>query len=251
MLFFVSAAKTRALIFPWLPEPLAPTRAACQSVRMTDTTDLPVALVTGASRGLGCAIAETLAPTHHVVAVAKTVGALEELDDRIKAAGGQATLAPMDITVEAAMQQLCRSIFDRWGKLDLWVHAAIHAGPLAPAWQLAEKDLNKSLETNVAATSRLMSYLAPLLGTEGRAVFFDDPRGGEKFFGHYGATKAAQIALARSWQAETAHTGPSIKILSPNPMPTGTRARFYPGEDREGLVDIREEAIRLLPEIIG
>ena len=93
---------------------------------MTDTTP-HVALITGASRGLGAALAEALAPTHHIVAVGKTTGALEELDDRIQAAGGQATLAPMDITVEPAMQQLCRSIFDRWGKLDLWVHAAVHA----------------------------------------------------------------------------------------------------------------------------
>ena len=83
---------------------------------------MALALITGASRGLGAALAEALAPTHHVVAVARTVGALEELDDRIQAAGGQATLAPMDITVDAAMQQLCRGLYDRWGKLDLWVH---------------------------------------------------------------------------------------------------------------------------------
>ena len=218
---------------------------------MTKTADLPVALITGASRGLGTALAEALAPTHHIVAVAKTVGALEELDDRITAAGGQATLAPMDITVEAAMQQLCRSIFDRWGKLDLWVHTAIHAGPLAPASQLAEKDFVKSLEINLHATQRLMSYVAPLLGQSGRAVFFDDPRGGEAYFGHYGATKAAQIALAHSWQAESQRTGPDVRILAPRPMPTGTRARFYPGEDRSKLTDIRDEAARLLPEILG
>jgi len=71
------------------------------------------ALITGASRGLGAALAKALAPTHHIIAVAKTVGALEELDDAIQAAGGQATLAPMDITIDAAMQQLCRGIFDR------------------------------------------------------------------------------------------------------------------------------------------
>ena len=218
---------------------------------MTQTADLPVALITGASRGLGTALAEALAPTHHIVAVAKTVGALEELDDRITAAGGQATLAPLDITVEAAMQQLCRSIFDRWGKLDLWVHTAIHAGPLAPASQLAEKDFVKSLEINVHATQRLMSYVAPLLGQSGKAVFFDDPRGGEAYFGHYGATKAAQIALARSWQAESLRTGPDVHILAPRPMPTSTRARFYPGEDRSKLADIRDEAARLLPEILG
>ena len=82
-------------------------------------------LITGASRGLGAAMARQLAATHHIIAVAKTTGALEELDDAIQSAGGQATLAPMDITVDAAMQQLCRSIFDRWGKLDLWIHTAV------------------------------------------------------------------------------------------------------------------------------
>jgi len=146
-----------------------------------------IALITGASRGLGAALAEALAQTHHIIAVAKTVGALAELDDRIKAAGGQATLAPMDITVEAAMQQLCRSIFDRWGKLDLWVHTAVHAGPLAPAGHLADKDFDKSMDTNVKATARLIAYAAPLLGESGRAIFFDDPRGGQAFFGHYGS----------------------------------------------------------------
>lgn len=209
-----------------------------------------VALITGASRGLGAAIAEALAPTHHIVAVGKTTGALEELDDRITAAGGQSTLAPMDITVEAAMQQLCRSIFDRWGKLDLWVHTAVHAAPLAPAGHIGPKDLEKSININVSATARLVGYLSPLLGYDGRAVFFDDPRAGQPFFGAYGATKAAQIALAKSWQAETAKTGPNVAVLTPNPMPTATRARFFPGEDRGVLASPHSEAMRLLPQII-
>ena len=97
-----------------------------------------LALITGASRGLGAALALELSKTHHVVAVARTVGALEELDDRIKAQGGQATLAPMDICVPEAMAQLCRSIHDRWGKLDLWAHAAVHAPPLTPAQLIIE-----------------------------------------------------------------------------------------------------------------
>ena len=210
-----------------------------------------IALITGASRGLGAALAEALAPTHHIIAVAKTVGALEELDDRIKAAGGQATLAPMDITVEAAMQQLCRSIFDRWGKLDLWVHTAVHAGPLAPAGHLADKDFDKSMDTNVKATARLIAYAAPLLGESGRAIFFDDPHGGQAFFGHYGSSKAAQIALARSWQAESAKTGPRVRILTPEPMPTAVRARFFPGEVRDDLADPSDEAVRLLPQILA
>ena len=210
-----------------------------------------IALITGASRGLGAALAKALAPTHHIVAVGKTVGALEELDDAIQAAGGAATLAPMDITVDAAMQQLCRGVFDRWGKIDLWLHTAIHAAPLAPAGHIGPKDLAKSMTINIEATSRLIAYISPLLGATGRAVFFDDPRGGQQFFGAYGATKAGQIALARSWQAETVKTGPNVDILTPKPMPTATRARFYPGEDRNALTDPTTEAARLLPLILG
>ncbi|WP_322893502.1 MULTISPECIES: SDR family NAD(P)-dependent oxidoreductase [unclassified Yoonia] len=210
-----------------------------------------IALITGASRGLGAALARALAPTHHIIAVAKTVGALEELDDAIQAAGGSATLAPMDITVDAAMQQLCRGIFDRWGKLDLWLHTAVHAAPLAPAGHIGPKDLSKSMAINVEATARLIAYVSPLLGLEGQAVFFDDPRAGQPFFGAYGATKTAQIALAQSWQAETVKTGPRVQIVTPAPMPTATRARFYPGEDRSKLIDPTREAARLLPEILS
>ncbi|MDP5362564.1 MAG: SDR family oxidoreductase, partial [Paracoccaceae bacterium] len=163
-------------------------------------------LITGASRGLGAALAKALAPTHHIIAVGKTVGALEELDDAIQALGGHATLAPMDISIDAAMQQLCRGIFDRWGNLDLWLHTAIHAAPLAPAGHIGPKDLAKSMTINIEATARLIAYVSPLLGQNGQAVFFDDPRGGAQFFGAYGATKAAQMALARSWQAESVKT---------------------------------------------
>lgn len=211
---------------------------------------MKTALITGASRGLGAALAKALAPTHHIIAVAKTVGALEELDDAIQAAGGQATLAPMDITTDAAMQQLCRSIFDRWGTLDMWLHTAIHAAPLAPADHIGDKDMSKSININMTSTSRLIRYVSPLLGKDGTAVFFDDPRAGAKFFGSYGATKAAQIALARSWQAETVKTGPNVKILTPDPMPTATRARFFPGEDRTALTPPETVAEKLLTEII-
>lgn len=208
-----------------------------------------IALVTGASRGLGAALAEKLAQTHHVVAVARTTGGLEELDDRIQAAGGAATLAPMDITIEAAMAQLCRSIHDRWGHVDIWAHTGVYAAPLTPTGHMGFKDWQKSVDVNAHATARLIPFMTPLLGENGHALFFDDPRAGEKFFGAYGASKAAQIALARSWQAETAKTGPHVHILTPNPMPTATRARFFPGEDRSSLADPRIEAARLLAMI--
>ncbi len=210
-----------------------------------------IALITGASRGLGAALALSLAETHHIVAVGKTTGALEELDDAIQAQGGQATLAPMDITIDAAMQQLCKGIYDRWGNLDLWVHSAVHAAPLCPAGHIGEKDLEKSVSVNVTATARLIRYVAPLLGEAGKAVFFDDPQGGAAFFGNYGSSKAAQVAMARSWQVETQQTGPMVKILNPKPMPTATRARFHPGEDRDALTSPTDEAARLLPQILG
>ena len=207
------------------------------------------ALITGASRGLGAALALELAPTHHIIAVAKTSGALEELDDQVKARGGTATLAPMDITNDAAMATLCRGIYDRWGSLNLWMHAAVHAAPLAPASMIDVKDMSKSVAANITATATLIAYIAPLLGSKGVALFFDDPRAGQPFFGSYGATKAAQIALAQSWQTETAKTGPKVHIVTPDPMLTATRARFFPGEDRKPLAAPETQAKRILSEL--
>jgi NAD(P)-dependent dehydrogenase (short-subunit alcohol dehydrogenase family) len=215
-----------------------------------------IALVTGASRGFGAAMAEELAlQGWHVVAVARTVGGLEALDDRVRAAAGPGTggltLAPMDVTDDDAMRHLCWSIHDRWGHLDLWAHTAIHAAPLSPAAQMDGKDWEKSVALNVGATGRLIPLVEPLLraARAGEALFFDDPRAGQKFFGAYGASKAAQIALARSWQAETARFPLTVRIVTPEPMRTATRARFFPGEDRSRLADPASEARRLLAEI--
>lgn len=210
-----------------------------------------IALVTGASRGLGFAMAEELATRGwHVVAVARTVGGLEELDDRVKEkrqpGAGELTLAPMDITNDDAMAYLANSIGERWGKLDLWVHAAVHAAPLTPANFLDVKDWDKSVAINIRATGVLIPLIAPLLGAEGQALFLDDPRAGEMYFGAYGASKAAQLALARSWQIEAAKIGPRVRIETPAPMATATRARFFPGEDRAPLADIKAEAARLV-----
>lgn len=214
---------------------------------MTETTQ-KIALVTGASRGLGAALAEGLAAQGwHILAVARTTGALEELDDRIRAAGGSATLAPMDVTVPEAMIQLAKSTHERWGGLDLWAHTAIHAAPLTPASHIDAKDWDKSVEVNVNAARGLMGLIEPLLlARKGTALFFDDARAGQKFFGSYGATKAAQIALAHSWQAEAASIGPRVVIAEPQPMPTATRGRFFPGEDRAALSPCADEAARIL-----
>lgn len=216
-----------------------------------------LALITGASRGLGAALAEELAARGwHVVAVARTVGGLEEVDDRVKAkrqpGAGDLTLGPMDVTNDDAMRHLCRQIHDRWGGLNLWVHTAVHAAPLAPAAHLDTRDWEKSISTNVRATGQLIPMVEPLLRARdaGTALFLDDPRAGQPFFGSYGATKAAQIALARSWQAETRRIGPRVLIETPVPMSTATRARFFPGEDRSSLTAPASEAVRLL-SLIG
>lgn len=219
---------------------------------MNKPFDGQIALVTGASRGIGAASVEWLAERGaHVVAVARTVGALEELDDRIKALGGQATLAPLDITDEGAMAHLCRSIHDRWGRADIWVHAAIHVSALTPATHLAAKDLDQIIATNIRAFARLMHFVDPLIAPSEapQALFFDDVWD-EKYAGPYGMSKAAQRAMVQSWQAETAKFPLRVHLVQPQPMPTAVRARFYPGEDRAKLADPRDEAARLLPVLL-
>lgn len=224
----------------------------------TPSTESPVALITGASRGLGAALAEALAARGwHIIALARTTGALEELDDRIQASGGSATLVPVDITNDDAMRQICRSIHERWGKIDLWAHTAVHVPPLSPAGHMAVKDWDKTLATTLRATGTLIPMIEPLLrgSPKGAALFFDDATyHGEagtvkKFFGPYAAAKAGQIALARAWAAENAGLGtraPRILIETPAAMPTATRARFFPGEDRAKLTSCADEAARII-----
>lgn len=213
-------------------------------------TQQKLALITGASRGFGAAIAKLLAPTHHIIAVARTTGALEELDDEIQSMGGSATLVPTDITDSAGLGRMGHSIHDRWGGLDLWIHAAIHAAPLCPTEHVDAKDWAKSININVTATSELIVNIDPLLrARNGTAVYLDDPMQGQKFFATYGASKAAQKALFDSWAIETASAGSRVMSFTPSPMPTATRARFFPGEDRTLLSEPKVEAARLLAEL--
>jgi len=217
-----------------------------------------IALVTGASRGLGAALAEELAGRGwHVVAVARTQGALEELDDRVRAAQGAGgngdggiTLAPADLTDEDAVRRLCRAVHDRWGGIGLWAHAAIHGGPLSPAGSIDGKDLDRAIALNLRGTALLIAMVEPLLRAgDGTALFFDDPRPGSVFAGAYGATKSAQIALARAWQREGARIGPRVVIGAPLPMATRLRSGFHPGEDRALLASPADEAARLLDRV--
>lgn len=209
-----------------------------------------VALVTGASRGLGYATAELLgAAGIHVIALARTPGALEELDDRIAATGGSATLVPCNIADTQALRQLCRTIYERWRKLDLLIHAAIHAPQLSPAVHGEYKEWERAAKVNLLATVRLASFTAPLLrcAKPGTAVFLEDKLCNQKFSGAYGSTKTAQIAFARNWREESPDSGsPYVVIFSPEPMATKMRARFYPGEDSSVLASPTDEAKRLV-----
>jgi NAD(P)-dependent dehydrogenase (short-subunit alcohol dehydrogenase family) len=218
------------------------------------TADTPeaarITLVTGASRGLGYAVARALgARGDRVIALARTVGGLEDLADEIDAAGGPTpTLVPLSLTDEGGLQRLCLAIHERWGRLDLAVHCAVHAAPLSPSAHIADKDFDTSVEVNLKGTERLIVMLAPLLAAAPapRFVYAADNRAGQPFYGAYGATKAAAEALVRSFAAESARIGPEVLLFHPNPMPTATRARFFPGEDPDKLTPCADEADRLL-----
>lgn len=210
-----------------------------------------VAMVSGASRGLGFAIAEGLARGGaHVVAIARTAGALEALDDRIRSMGGTATLVPLDIADSGGIDRLGAHIGDRWGRLDLWVHAAIHAPPLSPVTHSFRHDWDTCLAVNVGAVVGLLSAVTPLLERRsGLVVHVDDAVHTGKFHAAYQASKAAQGVIFETWSREQGSRGPELFVFSPRPMPTGVRARFFPGEDGTGLNLPEAEAKRLIAEI--
>ncbi len=214
-----------------------------------------IALVTGASRGLGWAASVALA-THgaHVIALGRTVGALEELDDAVQAAGGAATLAPLDLKDDQGLERLGAAVFERWGRLDILFHAAAEAPPLSPAEHISTGDLDKAIATNYRHAQRVIRIAQPLLkaAPAAQAVFPDDPSTmGKRFFGAYAASKAALRALALSWAAEQERIGPKVWLCVPPPMPTAVRARFFPGEDRAKLTPCAEVAERLTAKIVA
>lgn len=218
-------------------------------------TDLKgkLALVTGASRGLGYSVAKSLAARGaHVVAVARTSGALEELDDEIQAAGGSATLVPLDIKDDPGLERLGAAIFDRWGGLDIFVHCAAHATPMSPAEHTAASDLDGAIAVNFRAVQRLIRVIDPLLKKRdgSQAVFIGaDGEPGAKFFSAYGASKAAGEAVVRSYAAESAKNGPRVWLAIPPAMPTAVRARFHPGEDQSALTPCAVSAEALIAKI--
>lgn len=210
-----------------------------------------IALVTGASRGFGRAMAERLAVEGaHVCALARTVGALEELDDRIKAADGAATLIPHDITDEDGLARMGAALHQRWGRVDLWLHTAAYAPPLSPAEHIGTKELDQALGTNLRAFQRLIRVVDPLLRLAEAPLALIAAEGAmpAKFHGLYAMTKAAQSALTRAWAVE-AKGKIAIAEVVPPAMPTALRGRFYPGEDKTALTAPEEAADRLMAQL--
>ncbi|MBB5516506.1 NADP-dependent 3-hydroxy acid dehydrogenase YdfG [Rubricella aquisinus] len=219
---------------------------------MENTFKDQIAIVTGASRGFGHAVAVELASRGaHVVAVARTVGGLEELADKVDSLPGSCTLVPLDITDDEGLARMGRAIFDRWGKADLWVHTAVHTPPLTPAAHVQKKDLTKGTAINYVALQRAITMIEPLLraAPNGRAVFIDEDVAGKPLQAGFGAMKAAQRAMMQSWQAESINTGPEVILHTPPPLPTAHRARFFPGEDRETLTPLPVAAKALVDRL--
>lgn len=211
-----------------------------------------IALVTGASRGIGYFTALELAKAGaHVIACARTVGGLEELDDAIKAVGGSATLVPFDLSDMEAIDRLGGSIFERWGKLDILVANAGVLGVISPIGHIEAKVFEKVMNINVNATWRLIRSVDPLLtrSDAGRAVIMSSGAAHKcrPFLSAYSASKAAVEALARTWAGETETTPLRITSVDPGATRTAMRAQAVPGEDPMSLPHPSEVAKAILP----
>ena len=221
---------------------------------MTSLPDLNgrVALVTGASRGIGYHIARLLAASGaHVIAVARTVGGLEELDDEITKAGGSATLVPLDLTDMEEIDRLGGAIHERWGKLDVLAANAAVLGVISPIGHVEAKVFDKVMAVNVTATWRLIRSVDPLLrlSDAGRAIVMSSSSAHScrAFWGPYAASKAAVEALARSWADETRNMALRVNSVNPGATRTAMRAQAMPGEDPSTLPDPADVAAKIVP----
>jgi NAD(P)-dependent dehydrogenase (short-subunit alcohol dehydrogenase family) len=212
-----------------------------------------IALVTGASRGIGRAIALELARGGaHVIALARTQGALEELDDEVRAHGGAATLVPVDLKDYEAIDRLGAALHGRWGKLDILIGNAGILGDVAPLTHVDLKVWDAVIAVNVTANWRLIRSLDPLLraSNAGRAIFISSGAAHhcKAYWGPYSVSKAALEAMVRTYAAETASTAVRAMLVNPGPLRTAMRAAAMPGEDPQTLKtpeDLAPQVVRL------
>lgn len=211
-----------------------------------------IALVTGASRGIGAELALQLAEAGaHIVAVARTVGGLEELDDRIKAVGGSATLVPVDMKDMDGIARLALALHERYGRLDVMVGNAGTLGSLSPLGHVEPKDWDNLMAVNLTANWQLIRTMDPLLkaAPAGRAVFISSALSwlGRAYTGPYAASKAALNALVQVYAAETATTNVKVNAFTPGPTRTRMYASGWPGVDADTLTPPETIAKAIVP----
>ena len=199
-----------------------------------------IALVTGASRGIGRAVAIGFAAAGaHVILLARTVGGLEDVDDEIRAAGGAATLVAMDLKKTDKLDALGPTILQRWGRLDVFVANAGLLGPLSPLGHITADAWREVIDVNLTANWHLIRALDPLIrrSDAGRAIFVTSGAALAKnaYWGPYAVSKAGLEALAKTWGQELAQTPARVNIVNPGPIRTRMRAKAFPGEDAASL----------------
>lgn len=207
---------------------------------MTDMNG-KIALVTGASRGIGAAVAKAYAKAGaHVVLLARTVGGLEETDDAIRAAGGKATIMPADLADHDKLDALGPTLFNHFGGLDIFVGNAGYLATLGPLTHASAEEWDISMSVNLTANYRLIRTLDPLLqrSNAGRAIFVSTGPGvtaGRAYWGAYAVSKAGVEALANVYAAETEQSNIRVNVIDPGSVRTAMRARAKPGEDPMSL----------------
>ena len=199
-----------------------------------------IALITGASRGIGRAVAEKFAQEGaHVLLLARNRKALEEVDDRIRAGGGKATLIPLDLADGKAIDALGPSLYERFGRLDVLVGNAAILGRLSPLPHIPAEHWERSFAVNVTANWRLIRTLDPLLrrSDAGRVIFVTSgvARSARAYWAPYSVSKAALEALAKTYANETADSPIKVNLVDPGATATRMRAEAYPGEDQSTL----------------
>lgn len=216
-----------------------------------------LALVTGASRGIGAATAEALARAGaHVILVARTASALEQVEDRIHDAGGSATIAPLDLTDGEAIGKLAAAVADRWGQLDLLIMNAAMLGTLTPVEHIDPKEYARVLGINLLANQALIGAFDPLLRRSEKAevigVTSSVGREPRAFWGAYGSSKAAFEVLLGAYADETDHTGKlRVTVLDPGATRTRMRGLAFPGEEPDSVKPpevVAERIVQLLAE---
>jgi NAD(P)-dependent dehydrogenase (short-subunit alcohol dehydrogenase family) len=199
-----------------------------------------LALITGASRGIGAAVARRFAAEGaHIIAVARTVGALEELDDDIRKLGGAATLVPLDLREFDKVDQMAAALYERFGRVDILVGNAALLGTLTPMQQIRPEEWSRVLDINLTANWRLIRAMDPLLrmSDAGRAIFVTSGvvRGVFPYWGSYAVSKAALEMMVKVWAGEVAKTRLRVNLVDPGVVRTKMRAAAFPGENPEKL----------------